>query len=122
MQKRKFGEIKIGNKRTGGVKSLEGFTSIDVDRLNPVLGNKYILEDYRDDEKRAEVLENYRKDYEADWAVDGPMKQETLKIARRVYKGESVLLLCWCNGKPTFKPCHAEQIKAKIEEILKPYL
>lgn len=118
----KFGQIKIGNKRTGGLKELKGFTSVDVDRKNPILGNHYPLDDYRDDVKRTEVIGKYNEDYEADWAANGPMKQETLKLARRVYKGESLLLLCWCSGAPTFKPCHAEKIVAKIEEILKPYL
>lgn len=116
-----LGKIKIGNKRTGGTKELKGFTPIDVDRANPILGNKYILEDYRDDIKRFEVLCNYQRDYEADWEIEGPMKQETLKLARRCYKGENLLLNCWCVGEPTNKPCHAEFIKKRIEEILEPY-
>ena len=122
MQKRKFGEIKIGNKRKGGLTQIEGFTSIEVDRANPILGNPHILHDWRDDEERQEVLDDYLVDYDKDWEFDGPMKQETLKLARRVYKGENLLLLCWCHGKPSFKPCHAEFIKNKIEEILKPYI
>jgi len=116
-----FGKIEIGNKRKGGVKSKEGFTSIDCDRENPILGNKYVLLDWRDDDMRTDVLFDYKGDYDEDWNNNGPMKQETLKIARRVYKGENVLLNCWCVGAPTFKPCHVEFIKERIEEILKPY-
>ena len=116
-----FGQIIIGNKRTGSDKIPVNFLLWDVDRANPILGNKHILEDHRDDIKRAEVLGEYKSDYDADWMIAGPMKQETLKIARRVYKGENIALMCWCSGKPTFKPCHAEQIRDRIAEILKPH-
>jgi len=118
----KFGNIYIGNKRSGAAPPRKDTEVIHVDRVNPILGNKYILEDYRDDIKRAEVLSKYKADYDADWERDGPMKQETLKIARKVYKGKSVSLLCWCAGAPTFRACHAEFIKYRIEEVLKPYL
>lgn len=116
-----FGEIKIGNKRKGGISSLSGFTSIDCDRKNPILGNKYILHDYLDDQERESVINSYKIDYEEDWKIGGPMKEATLKLARRAYKGENLLLNCWCYGDPTKKPCHVELIKAKIEEILEPY-
>jgi hypothetical protein len=118
---RKFGQVLLGNKRKGGTKNLKDFESIDVDRENPVLGNKEILWDHRDDTERARVIEAYRVEYEADWQVDGPMKQETLKLARKAYKGQNLLLLCWCSGAPTYKSCHAELIKSRIEEILAPY-
>ena len=104
-----------------GTKHLDGFESIDVDRECKILGNKNILWDYRDDAERARVIEAYRVEYEAYWKIDGPMKQETLKLARKAYKGQNLLLLCWCSGTPTYKPCHAELIKSRIEEILAPY-
>jgi len=118
----KFGQIKLGSKRKGGIRELPGFTSISVDRENPVLGNKYVLWDHRDDDERAEVIWKYKEDYDADWAQNGPMKEATLKIARRVYKGENIMLLCWCSGPPIYKPCHAELIKERIEGILAPYM
>jgi hypothetical protein len=115
------GNVVIGNKRKGGLTQLDGFTSVDVDRSNPILGNPHVLSNWKDDEERQEVLDDYKVDYDTDWHFNGPMKQETLKLARRVYKGENLLLLCWCHGKPSFKACHAEQIVARIEEILAPY-
>lgn len=118
----KFGKVEIGNKRKGGAVFPPDYLRVDVDRKNKILGNPYILHNYLDDRERAEVIGKYQLDYEADWAVDGPMKEETLKIARLVYKGQSVVLDCWCAGKPTYKPCHAELIKEKIEQILTPYL
>ncbi len=122
MSKTPFGCIKLGNKRKGGIAQLESYTSVEVDRNNLILGNKYVLFDFRDNDERAEVIGKYKVDFDKDWAENGPMKQETLKLARRVYKGESLLLLCWCAGAPTFKPCHAELIKSRIEEVLAPYL
>lgn len=118
---KKFGQVLLGNKRKGGMRSLTNFESIDVDRECKILGNRHILWDHRDDTERARVIECYRVEYEADWKVDGPMKQETLKLARKAYRGQNLLLLCWCSGAPTFKPCHAELIKSRIEEVLAPY-
>ena len=118
----RFGQIKLGSKRKGGIKELSGFTSISVDRESAELGNPFILWDHRDDEERAKVISQYKEKYDADWAQNGPMKEATLKIARRVYKGESIMLVCWCSGPPIYKPCHAELIKARIEEVLAPYI
>ena len=116
-----FGKIIIGNLRKGADKIPSEYLQIRVDRQCPILGNKYELLDWRDDDMRTDVLADYRGDYDEDWGKGGPMKEETLKIARKVYKGQSVALMCWCCGKPTYKPCHAEFIKEKIEEILAPY-
>jgi hypothetical protein len=117
----KFGSVKIGSKRKGGEKFDESFFLIDVDRKNRVLGNPHILHNHLDDNERAQVIEKYRVDFEQDCANNGHMLEETKKIARRVYKGQNIALMCWCSGPPLFKPCHAEIIKNKIEEILKPY-
>lgn len=116
-----FGQIKIGNKRKGGVKFDSSFELIDVDRNHPILGNKHILHNHLDDEERARIIEAYRQDYNEDCSKNGPMLEATKVIARKVYKGQNVALMCWCGGPPINKPCHAEIIKAKIEEILKPY-
>lgn len=116
-----FGHIAIGNKRKGGTAFPKDYIIIDVDRKNKILGNKYVLKNYLDDEERAQVINSYKIDYEIDWEENGPMKQESLKIARLVYKGKNVVLNCWCAGPPTFKPCHAEIIKDKIEEFLEDY-
>ncbi len=117
----KLGEIRVGNKRSGGISNLPDFTSIDCDRKNPILGNPHILKNHLDDEERRQVIEKYQQDYEKDYSEYGPMYQETLKLARRAYKGENLLLNCWCSGPPTFKPCHVDLIKENIEEILRPY-
>lgn len=117
-----FGEVKVGSKRKGGEKFSPAFELIDVDRKNAILGNRHILHDHLNDEERGGVIEKYRLDFEADCANNGPMLTEVKKIARKVYRGKSVALMCWCAGPPLFKPCHAEILKAKIEEILKPFL
>jgi len=117
-----FGKIIFGNLRKRADKIPDDYLVIRVDRDHAILGNKYILWDHRDDDERAEVIGKYRVDYEKDCANNGPMLEATKVIARKVYKGQSVALMCWCSGAPTYKPCHAELIKAKIEEILKPYI
>jgi hypothetical protein len=117
-----FGQIKIISKRKGGEKADSSFVRIDVDRKNPVLGNRHVLHNHLDDSERADVINKYRVDFEKDCLNNGPMLEETKKIARRVYRGENIALACWCSGPPLFKPCHAEIIKNKIEEILKPYI
>ena len=119
---KKFGKVIICNKRKGAHPIPEGFLRVDVDRTNEILGNPYELLDWRDDDMRTDVLADYQADYDVDWNRGGPMKEETLKLARRVYKGENLALMCWCAGKPTYKPCHAEQIRDRIKEVLAPYL
>jgi hypothetical protein len=116
-----FGKVEIGNKRKGGVKFDSSFELIDVDRNHPTLGNRHILYNHLDDEERARVIEAYRLDYNKDCENNGPMLEATKVIARKVYKGQNVALMCWCSGPPTNKPCHAEIIKGKIEEILAPF-
>jgi len=116
-----FGVVKIGSKRKGGEKFDSSFELIDVDRNNPILGNKHVLHNHLDDNERAEVIRKHNLDFEAECRNNGPMLEEVKKIARKVYKGQNVALMCWCAGPPLFKPCHAETYKNKIEEILKPY-
>lgn len=117
----KFGKVIIGNLRKGANEIPAEYLKIRVDREHPTLGNQYVLEDWRDDDMRTDVLADYLGDYEEDCKNNGPMLEATKVIARKVYKGQSVALMCWCRGKPTYKPCHADFIKSKIEEILKPY-
>lgn len=111
----------LGNLRKGADPIPDGYLAIRVDRDHEALGNRYILWDHRDDDERAEVIGKYKLDYEKDCAANGPMLEATKVIARKVYRGQSVCLMCWCSGAPTYKPCHAELIKAKIEEILASY-
>lgn len=111
-------KIIIGNKRSNRPLGRE-FKLIDVDRKHLILGNKYILKNRFDDKEREDVIEKYRKDFYDDCLVFGPMYKSTLEIANMVRSGESIALMCWCHGHPTYKPCHAEIIKEKIEEMLK---
>ncbi|MBG0808082.1 DUF4326 domain-containing protein [Methylosinus sp. H3A] len=113
------GSVRLGNKRKGAAaKPRPGETVVDIDRCNPILGNPFILQNHRDDARRAEVIKLYKKKYDADIARGGPMSAATEKLAERVRAGERLILMCWCHGAPLDKPCHGDLIKAQIERIL----
>lgn len=113
------GSIRIGNKRVGALNKPEpGEIAIDVDRNNPILGNKYILRNHLDDRERNQVISLFRADYIEDWNKNGPMRKETERIANMAATGKKIILMCWCSGSPMNKPCHADIIKEKIDEIL----
>lgn len=110
-----FGSVRIGNKRKGSLaKANSQEVSTDVDRMNPILGNKYVLKNADDSKARDNVIVCYNTDYEADFLADGPMARATKALARRVMNGEKLILMCWCCPKP----CHANLIIAKIRKII----
>lgn len=113
------GSIRIGNKRAGArEKPKADEIVIDADRNNPVLGNRHILKNHLDDTERHQVIEAYRKDYEADWNRAGPMRKATEELADMVREGKKVILMCWCSGAPLNKPCHADIIKDRVAELV----
>jgi Domain of unknown function (DUF4326) len=107
-------QVRITSKRKGGIDSDPSETIVDVDRVHPILGNRHILKDHRDDVERAQVIDRYRQDLEADWARSGPMSQAIKGLAARVGAGERMALRCWCAPKP----CHAELIRYRIAQVL----
>jgi len=111
--------VRLGNKRAGAkAKPQPGETVIDIDRVNPVLGNPYVLKDHRDDIRRAEVIRLYDLKYQQDIAARGPMAIATEQLAARVKNGEKLILMCWCAGAPFNKPCHGDLIINQIERLL----
>ncbi|TRL28969.1 DUF4326 domain-containing protein [Methylosinus sporium] len=113
------GSVRLGNKRKGAAaKPRPGESVVDIDRCNPILGNPFILQNHRDDARRAEVIALYKKKFDADLARGGPMAAATEKLAERVRAGERLILMCWCHGAPLDKPCHGDLIKAQIERRL----
>ncbi|TRL28512.1 DUF4326 domain-containing protein [Methylosinus sporium] len=113
------GSVRLGNKRKGAAaKPRPGESVVDIDRCNPILGNPFILQNHRDDARRAEVIALYKKKYDADLARSGPMAAATEQLAERVRAGERLILMCWCRGAPLDKPCHGDLITAQIERIL----
>jgi len=114
------GTIRIGNKRAGAAaKPVNGETVIHGDRMNPVLGNPFVLSNHRDPQERAKVIESYRHKFNKDWELNGPMRKETEAIADRVAAGENVILMCWCAGAPHHNPCHLDLIKARMLDRIK---
>ena len=109
----RFGAVRVVSKRKGGEPEAEGEVVIDVDRNHPVLGNRHILQDHKDDDERARVIAAYGADFEADLASRGPMYREVRRLALRVAQGERIALRCWCAPRE----CHADLIAAKVAEF-----
>ena len=101
------------SKRKGGISPFAGETVVDVDRTNPILGNRHVLADHRDDRQRETVIEAYRRDFEDDMARAGPMFRAVEGLARRFVAGESIALRCWCAPRP----CHAEIIQRMVLKL-----
>lgn len=114
MQTSTSGSIRVISKRKGGVAAAPGEVIIDVDRVHPVLGNKYVLSNHNDHNERERVIARYTQDFEQDTAVSGPMFGAIVGIAERVSAGERIALRCWCAPRK----CHADILRAKVLEIL----
>ena len=112
------GTVRLVSKRKGGIAADPSEVIIDVDRTNPVLGNRHILHDYRDDNERALVIAAYEADYRADFAAKGPMYRATESIARLIAEGKSVALRCWCAPRPCHARIVAEHAAAMAKNIL----
>jgi hypothetical protein len=66
-----------------------------VDRSNPVLGNKHVMK-VKSRLERERVIEAYRKDIEADIAIDGPMSQALRSLARDIVDNKAKIGCgCW---------------------------
>lgn len=108
-----MGSIRVVSKRKGGVMPIAGETIVDVDRAHPVLGNRHILVDHRDDAERTRVIAANAEDFRQDAARQGPMFQALTALATRVAAGERIALRCWCAPDC----CHADGYAATIAEI-----
>lgn len=107
------GSVRVVSKRKGGAGPESSETVIDIDRSNPVLGNRHVLRDHRNPLDRAAVIAAHRADYESDRAAGGPMFRAIQEIARRVAGGERIALACWCAPRP----CHGDTYAEDIREI-----
>jgi len=87
----------------------------------PVRGgrrNPYILQDHRDDTRRADVIRLYEARYQHDIARRGPLATATEVLAARLRKGERLILMCWCAGPPMNKPRHGDLVIKQIRHLL----
>lgn len=107
------GSIRIVSKRKGGTAATADEFVIDVDRSNPVLGNRHVLRNHRDSEERDRVIAANAADFAADVAAGGPMLAAVQEIADRLLQGQKIALRCWCEPEP----CHARTYKAKAYEL-----
>jgi N-terminal domain of anti-restriction factor ArdC len=80
--------VRVVSKRRepGAALAAPGETVIDVDRANPVLGNRHYLRDHRNDRQRAAVIAAHKRDFEADVVARGPMNCAIDGIVERIRK------------------------------------
>jgi DNA helicase-2/ATP-dependent DNA helicase PcrA len=107
------GGVRVVSKRKGGVTESAGETVVDVDRSNPVLGNRHYLNNHLDADERARVIAAYDVDFQKDLAARGPMFAAVRDLAVRVAAGERLALRCWC---APFE-CHGDLVAAKVVEF-----
>ena len=90
-----------------------GETIVMVDRTNPVLGNRYVLQDFRDAVQRDAVISAYKRDLQKDVEHKGVMFQEIQRLASRAAGGERIALCCWCAPRR----CHADLLAEIIKKM-----
>lgn len=72
-----------------------GETLIMMDRTNPLFGNPHIMK-VKTWQERDRVIAAYRKDLEADIAVQGPRYQALMKISHDIVaNNKKIGLGCW---------------------------
>ena len=104
------GTVRVVSKRKGGVVPVAGEVVVEIDRSNPVLGNRHVLHDHRDPAARWRVIEAFRRDLEEDSQRSGPIASAIDNLAERVRRGERLALRCWCAPEP----CHGDIIAAAV--------
>ena len=104
------GTVRVVSKRAGGVPAMPKEKIYDVDRTDPILGNKHHLKNINDSCERKMVIEAHLLDVMKDLSENGPISKRLDLIAEEVSKGENIALRCWCAPKP----CHADTYKRLI--------
>lgn len=107
------GSIRVVSKRKDGLTAFDFETIVDVDRSNPILSNRHILNNHLDDAERDRVIENYNADLQKDIAENGPMLKEMKRLAELLASGTHLALRCWCAPRR----CHGEPLAAKIAAL-----
>jgi hypothetical protein len=110
--------VRIVSKRAGGVKPQPGEKVVPVDRTNPVLGNKSVLENHTDGAARARVIAEFEERLALDLAQQGPMSRAIEVLAELVATGQALALECWCAQPKNSRPCHATSIRGAIADKL----
>lgn len=87
---------------------------IMIDRTNPVLGNRHVMKS-KSRLERERVIDEYRKDIEADIATGGPMSKVLMAMAKDIFENKAkISCLCWC--KPV--DCHGDVIAEKVRNMV----
>lgn len=93
--------VYIGRPRAGGVLGL---------------GNPIELKDHNND--RDAVIQAYKSYAKTQWLQAGSSFRPLVEaLAKRVYAGEDLKLVCWCAPKT----CHGDVLKSAIETLVRGY-
>jgi ribA/ribD-fused uncharacterized protein len=110
------GTIRVVSKRKGGDAAATGETVVDGDRNNPVLGNPFHLDNWKNESARMQVLTMHQREIlEPDILFGGPIYKEIGRLAGRVSNGERIALACWCKPMPCHLDAVAEAVQAMAE-------
>lgn len=104
------GSVRVVSKRKGGLVAAASEVVVDVDRTNPILGNRFVLRDHRDDEERSQVIAAYERELDADIASNGAKSRELDRLAEMVRGGSQLALRCWCAPRR----CHADRLASIV--------
>lgn len=108
------GTIRVVSKRATGIKASPHETIIDIDRSNPLLGNRHYLSDVNDTQQRARVVALHAHDVEVDELRNGPISALLKDHAKRVISGEQIAYRCWCAPWQ----CHGDNYIAKVKALV----
>lgn len=106
-----FGSIRTVSKRYTGTQPERSETVLQIDRSNPVLGNRHHMRGSSLAE-RERVIAAHAADIERDAQAGGPIHQALIEIAGRVARGEHIALACWCAPAA----CHGDNYVRIVSE------
>lgn len=83
---------------------------VSIDRSNPILGNKFVLNNPNDPVERAKVIADYEH-WMGGKLQEPAVAQALEQLAQRAASGEKLALMCWCDPKP----CHGHFLQKLIQ-------
>jgi len=87
-------------------------------RANPILGNRHIMQE-KSMKERDRVIAEYKKDLEADLAVQGPIWQTLQGIAKEIAeKQQKFAISCHCNPIKCHNDLVIPVVVKMVEDLL----
>lgn len=112
-----IGSIRTVSKRWSGTHPDPDEMLIEIDRSNPVLGNRHYMKE-KSLSERDRVIAAHQADLEADVAAGGPISRELEHMAHRVAAGDHLAIVCWCAPAPCHGDNYVRWVYRRVAEIL----